>query len=118
MTRKARIVARGLTQRSGINYNKIFSPVACLNSVRLATALTSEYGMVMEQIDVTAAYINGSLEEAIYMKPSEITEKILKYIIRTESKNFKTRENAKNILETLRTGDKVCLLKKALYELR
>jgi len=74
--------------------------------------------MKMEQIDITAAYFNGSLEETIYMELPEMTEEILEFIVRTEPKSINTYDKAKTMLKTLRAGKKVCLLKKALYGLR
>jgi len=116
--RKARLVARGFAQRPGIDYDETFSPVARLGSIRLATALASEYGMTIEQVDVTTAYLNGTLEETIYMEPPEMMEDILELIVRTEPKESAIHEKARRMLLALRAGDKVCLLKKALYGLR
>jgi len=116
--RKARIVARGFTQRPGIDFGETFSPVARLSSIRLATALASEYGMTIEQLDVKTAYLNSDLDETIYMEPPEMIDDILELIIQTESKRSTIRGKARDMLQMLRSGDKVCLLKKALYGLR
>ena len=65
--RKARIVAQGFAQRPGIHFNQTFAPVTRLSSIRLMVALAADQGMTMRQIDVTTAYLNGTIEEEIFM---------------------------------------------------
>jgi len=65
-----------------------------LSSIRLATGLASEYGMTIEQLDVTAAYLNGALNETIYMELPEMIEDILELITRTESKGSAIHKKA------------------------
>lgn len=116
--RKARIVAREFSQRPGIDFLETFAPVARLSSIRLATAIASQYGMHIRQFDVTAAYLNGTLDEEIFMEIPELTEETLEFIIRTERKDSHVKKKAQAMLEDLRNGNKVCFLRKALYGLR
>lgn len=74
--------------------------------------------MIIEQIDVTTAYLNGVLEQVVYMEVPEMTEDILEHITRTEPRGSNIHKGAENMLRSLRTYGGVCLLKKALYGLR
>ncbi|GJY33134.1 retrotransposon protein, putative, ty1-copia subclass [Tanacetum coccineum] len=87
---KARLVARGFTQRTGIDYNEVFSPVVRHTSIRVILALTACKDYELEQLDVKTAFIHGNLEEVIYMRQPSGYEQ----------------------------GNKVCLLKKSLYDLK
>ncbi|GKB23452.1 retrotransposon protein, putative, ty1-copia subclass [Tanacetum coccineum] len=66
---KARLVARGFTQRAGIDYNEVFSPVVRHTSIRVILALTACKDYELEQLDVKdGIFYIGNLEEVIYMK--------------------------------------------------
>jgi hypothetical protein len=64
---KARLVAKGFTQQPGFDYDETFSPVARYESFRLLLALTAHYGWKPRQCDVKSAFLNGDLDEEIYM---------------------------------------------------
>jgi hypothetical protein len=64
---KARLVAKGFTQREGIDYNETFSPVSCKDSFRIIMALVAHYDLELHQMDVRTAFLNGDLEENVYM---------------------------------------------------
>jgi hypothetical protein len=64
---KARLVAKCFTQREGIDYNETFSPVSCKNSFRIIMALVAHYDLELHQMDVKTAFLNGDLEENVYM---------------------------------------------------
>ncbi|KAL5515273.1 hypothetical protein EMCRGX_G000418 [Ephydatia muelleri] len=65
---KARLVAKGFTQKHGIDYDETFSPVVRFTSVRTLLAFAVQNGMMVHQIDVVTAFLNGTLEEEIYME--------------------------------------------------
>jgi len=65
---KARLVAKGYTQQEGIDFNDTFSPVCKLTSVKLILALSAIYGITLHQLDISNAFLNGDLDEEIYMK--------------------------------------------------
>ena len=64
---KARLVAKGFTQREGIDYNETFSPVSCKDSLRIIMALVAHYDLELHQMDVKTTFLNGDLEENVYM---------------------------------------------------
>ena len=68
---KARFVAQGYSQKEGFDYDETFSPVVRSESVRSVIALASKNGLRMHQMDITTAFLNGNLEEEVYMKQPE-----------------------------------------------
>lgn len=69
--RKARLVARGFSQQPGVDYQETFSPVARLSSIRIVVALAAEWKLTLYQLDVVMAYINGNLDEEIFMEQAD-----------------------------------------------
>ncbi|XP_069361062.1 uncharacterized protein [Maniola hyperantus] len=88
---KARLVARGFSQRRGIDYFETFAPVVRHSSLRLLIALTAKLGLHIDQMDVKTAFLNGHLEEEVYMN---------------QPKGFEEQ------------GDYICRLNRALYGLK
>jgi hypothetical protein len=65
---KARLVARGFTQTYRVDYNETFAPVAKFTSIRCILALTTLEDMEIRQMDMKTTFLNGELEEEIYME--------------------------------------------------
>ena len=68
---KARLVAKGFTQKEGIDYKETFSPVSKKDSLRIIMALVAHYDLELHQMDVKTAFLNGNLDEDIYMDQPE-----------------------------------------------
>ena len=88
---KARLVAKGFSQKQGIDYNETFSPVVRYDTVRILLSLVPAMDLHVTQFDVKTAFLNGTLDEEVFM---EIPE------------GFEAE------------GDMVCRLKKSLYGLK
>lgn len=68
---KARLVARGFSQRKGFDYGETYSPVAKLDTLRTVLAVANREKLVVHQMDVRTAFLNGTLEEEIFMTQPE-----------------------------------------------
>ena len=90
---KARLVAKGYMQKAGIDYEEVFAPVARMETIRLLISLAAQNKWSIFQMDVKSAFLNGVLEEEVYI------EQPLGYV----------KEGKEN---------KVLKLKKALYGLK
>ncbi len=90
---KVRLVALGCRQLHGIDYNETFAPVVTMTTIRTILAVTAHHDLELQQMDVVTAFLNGDLEEDIYMAIPEG-------------------------LKTNATSNKVCKLLKSLYGLK
>ena len=61
-------MAKGYTQKPGEDYDEIFSPVVQYSSVRTLLAFAVQNGMIIHQMVVVTAFLNGTLDEEIYME--------------------------------------------------
>ncbi|GKA06848.1 putative ribonuclease H-like domain-containing protein [Tanacetum coccineum] len=64
---KARLVAQGYTQEEGIDYDKVFAPVARIEAIKLFLAYVSFMGFIVYQMDVKSAFLYGTIEEEVYV---------------------------------------------------
>src|SRR6266699_1755735 len=90
---KARLVAKGFRQIQGVDYDETLSPVAMLKSVRILLAIAAHYDYEIWQMDVKTAFLNGDIEEELYMM---------------QPKGFVDPKDA----------DKVCKLQRSIYGLK
>jgi hypothetical protein len=65
---KARFVARGFSQKEGIDYDDIFAPVARYTSIKVIISLASVFNWKLHQMDVKTAFINGKVEQEVYIE--------------------------------------------------
>ena len=72
---KCRLVAQGYTQAQVIDYHETFAPVARFGSIRALLAIAAKRKMFVHQMDVHTAFLNGKLDEDIYICQPEGRER-------------------------------------------
>ena len=65
---KARLMAKGYVQKFGIDYEEVIAPVARMDTIRVLLALAAQEGWQVHHMDVKSAFLNGELEEEVYVK--------------------------------------------------
>jgi hypothetical protein len=65
---KACLVAQGYTQIEGIDFDETFAPVARLESVKILLSIACHLGFKLYQMDVKSAFLNGILQEEVYVE--------------------------------------------------
>ena len=65
---KAWLVVKWYAQRHGIDYDEVFTPVACMEAVRLLLALVAHEGWQVHHMDVKTTFLNGDLQEEVYVQ--------------------------------------------------
>ncbi|GJR68625.1 putative RNA-directed DNA polymerase [Tanacetum coccineum] len=68
---KARLVVKGFSQKKGIDFDEIFSPVVKMGSIRVVLGLAASLDLEVEQMDVKTAFLHGDLDKEIYMEQPE-----------------------------------------------
>lgn len=95
---KAKLVAKWFTQTYGIDYSETFSPVAELNTIKALLSVAVNKNWPLYQLDMKNAFLNGELEENVYMSTPLGFEAQLDHQVQFDHQ--------------------VCKLKKALYGLK
>ncbi|GBL78228.1 Retrovirus-related Pol polyprotein from transposon TNT 1-94 [Araneus ventricosus] len=117
--KKARLVAQGFGQIPEVNYcqNQTFPPVARLSSIRMLSSLAAKFKAKIYQFDITTAYLNGILEDEVYMNIPKYFDLALETLIESENDEDLCKR-AKQILVNIKKNNMVCKLKKYLYGLK
>ncbi|KAM0988113.1 hypothetical protein ACFX13_012331 [Malus domestica] len=68
---KARLVAKGYRQKEGLGYFDTYSPVSRITSIRTLIAIAAVYNFDIHQMNVKTTFLNGELDEEIYMEQPE-----------------------------------------------
>jgi hypothetical protein len=77
---KARFVARIFSQIEGIDYDETFAPVTRYSSIRSILALSAQMGWRIHQMDVKTVFLNGIIEEEVYIEQPEGFETFDRYL--------------------------------------
>ncbi|GJZ63998.1 retrotransposon protein, putative, ty1-copia subclass [Tanacetum coccineum] len=80
-TYKARPVAKGFTQIPGIDYEETFSPVAYIRAIRNLIATAAFYDYKIWKMDVKTAFLNGYLNEEVYMEQPKASGSYVTFLI-------------------------------------
>nr|GFB09252.1 hypothetical protein [Tanacetum cinerariifolium] len=78
---KARLVVKGFTQTPGIDYEETFSPVADIRAIRILIAIVAYHDYEIWQMDVKTAFLNGYLNEEVYMEQPEASRSNITFLI-------------------------------------
>ena len=65
---KARLMAKGYVQNFGIDYEEVFAPGARMETIQVLLALAAQEGWQVHHMDVKSAFLNGELEDEVYVK--------------------------------------------------
>ncbi|GAA0174965.1 hypothetical protein LIER_41829 [Lithospermum erythrorhizon] len=68
---KARLIAQGYKQQYGLDFDQTFSPVVKPATIRIVLTLIVSKGCELRQLDVKNAFLNGTLNETVYMKQTQ-----------------------------------------------
>ena len=68
---KARLVVKGYRQKEGLDYFDTYSPVTRITSIRMLISIAALFNLEIHQMDVKTAFLNGDLNEEIYMEQPE-----------------------------------------------
>ena len=72
---KARLVAKGYNQEKDIDYDETFAPVARLEAIRMLLTFASFMNFKIYQMDIKSAFLNGFIEEEVYVEQPSGFEK-------------------------------------------
>lgn len=64
---KARLVARGYSQKEGIDYEETFAPIAKLNTIITLISLATKHHWMIHELDVKSTFLNRELKEEVYL---------------------------------------------------
>ena len=94
---KARLVAQGYSQEHGIDFDEVFSPVARFTTIRTVLALSTLLDLELHQLDVKTAFLNGTMEDEIYMRQPEgyVSEEHPEYVCKLKRSLYGLRQAAR-----------------------
>jgi hypothetical protein len=70
---KARLVTQGYSQVEGLDFRETFTPVARLEAIRILLAFASSKGFKLYQMDVKSAFLNGVIQEEVYVRQPQVS---------------------------------------------
>ena len=99
---KARFVAKGYSQRAGIDYGETFSPTANLTSIRVLMQKAAQDDLIIHQMDVKTAYLHAPIDRDIYMEqPEAYVKEGEKLVCKLEKSIYGLKQSGRNWNEML-----------------
>jgi hypothetical protein len=98
---KARLVEKGYSQKEGIDFHEIFSPVVKLVSIRIVLALVAFFNLELEQLDVKTTFLHGDLDEEIYMEQLEgfVQDHRKRFVCKLKNSLYGLRQSPKAMVQ-------------------
>ena len=100
---KARLCAKGFTQRLGVDFTETFAPVAKMTSIRTMLAIAAEKDLEIQQFDIDTAFLYGKINEELYMDQPDgyVNEDKPKYVCKLKKSLYGTKQAARQWNEAL-----------------
>lgn len=92
---KARLVVRGFAQKESFQYDQIYSPVARMSTIRTLLSVGTQNMYHFEQLDVKTAFLNGDLEENVYIYPPEGVKCGDGYVLKLKKSLYGLKQSSK-----------------------
>lgn len=92
---KARLVARGFQQDENFNFEDTYAPVAKLQTLRILLAVSVQKGMDIHQMDVVCAFLNGDIDEIVYMNKPDGFKSNLDTVLRLNKSLYGLKKSPK-----------------------
>ena len=97
VTYKARLVAKGYHKKQGVDYDKTFSPIAMLKSIRILLAIVAHYDYEIWKMDVKTDFLNGNLLGDVYMTQLEgFTSKDCSKVCKLKKSNYGLKQTSRS----------------------
>ncbi len=94
--KKARLVARGFSQKPGVDFTDTFAPTGTATLLRVVIALALRFGLQLHYLDVKTAYLNADLEEEVYVRPPPGTDTPPGHVWRLNKSLYGLRQSGRN----------------------
>ncbi|KAI5731455.1 hypothetical protein M8J77_010194 [Diaphorina citri] len=117
---KARLVAKGFQQKYGVNYEEVYAPVARMSTIRTLLSVAVNKSMHVHTMDVKTAFLNGNLEDTVYMKQPEGFSKNPELVCKLNKSLYGLKQSSREWNKVfhdyvLSLGFKQCLSDNCLY---
>lgn len=102
---KARLIAKGFHQSPGIDFFETFSPVVKASTIRVILSVVDTHGWSLRQLDFNNAFLNGSLDEDVYMvqAPGYINPHHPEYVCKLHKAIYGLKQAPRTWNNTLKT---------------
>jgi hypothetical protein len=91
---KARLFAQGFCEKEGIDYEETFTHVTCLEAIRILLVFATSKGFKLFQMDVKSAFLNGYIEEEVYVRqpPSFESSKFPNHVFKLQKPLYRLKQ--------------------------